>query len=98
MPICEITSGGVKIAEKINIPRKKYFLFFFNKFTFIILNLASVINKIGSSNEIPLVKSNNIVSFMYSEYRDSSSTLKPSLLNKFSNEMKNDQIIGISKK
>ena len=97
MPNCEIISGGVKIAEKIIIPIKKYFLFLFNILTFKILNFVNIINNIGNSNEIPLAKSKNIINLIYSEYLDSSSKFNPEL-KKFSNEIKNSQIKGISKK
>ena len=94
MPNCEIISGGVKIAEKTKIPIKKYFLFFFKLFTLKILNFVSIISKTGNSNDSPHDKSNNIVSFIYSEYRDSSSTFKPSL-KKFSKERKKLHMKGI---
>ena len=94
MPNCEIISGGVKIAENIKIPIKKYFLFFFKILIFNILNLTNKIKSTGNSNDIPLAKSKNMINFMYSEYLDSSSNFKP-VLKKFSNETKNSHISGI---
>lgn len=96
MPNCEIMSGGVKIAEKTRIPKKKYFLFFFNISIFRILNLVNIISKIGNSKEIPPARSKCIINFIYSEYLDSNSKFKPDC-KKFSKEIKNDQIIGINK-
>ena len=96
MPNCEIISGGVKIAEKTRMPIKKYFLLFFNILIFRIFSLVKIINKIGSSKEIPLAKSRYKISFIYSEYLDSSSRFKPDW-KKFSKETKKDQIIGINK-
>ncbi len=94
MPNCEIISGGVNTAENIRIPKKKYFLLFFSIWIFRILNLVRIIKRIGNSNEIPLAIRRNIINFMYSEYLDSSSKLKPEE-KKFSKEIKKDQIIGI---
>lgn len=96
MPNCEIISGGVKIAEKIKIPIKKYFLFFFNILILSIFSLVKIISKIGNWNESPLAKRSSIVNFIYSEYLDSSSKFRP-LGKKFSKDIKNDQIKGINK-
>ena len=97
MPNCEIISGGVKIAEKMRIPIKKYFLFVFKILVFRIFNFVKIISKIGNWNERPLAKRRNIVNFMYSEYLDSSSKFNPDW-KKFSNEIKNDHIRGIKRK
>jgi hypothetical protein len=60
-------SGGVKIAEKIRIPMKKYFLFFVRIFKLRIFNFVKSIKSIGNSNERPLVNNKNIENFIYSE-------------------------------
>ena len=81
-------------AEKIIIPRIKYFLFVLSCFTVRIFSLVKIINKIGKRNDSPLANSKFIVSFMYSEYFDSNSTFnEPS--NKFSNDRKKFQTTGI---
>ena len=97
MPNCEIISGGVNIAEKTKIPKKKYFLFFLKNLISTIPNFVKIIKRIGNSNDIPDANNKNIVNFIYSEYLDSSSKLRPDE-KKFSNEIKNDQIIGIKTK
>ena len=77
-------------AEKIIIPRIKYFLFVLSCFTLRIFSLVKIINKIGKRNDSPLANNKFIVSFMYSEYFDSNSTFnEPS--NKFSNDRKNSK-------
>ena len=96
MPICDIISGGVNIAEKTKIPIIKYFLFSFRVFRLKILNLFKIINSIGNSKESPLVNNKYIVSFIYSEYFDSKTT-GTELCIKFSNEIKKLHIIGIKK-
>ncbi len=97
MPNCEIISGGVNNAEKIKIPKKKYFLFFLKNLTSMIPNFVKIIKKIGNSKDIPDANNKNIVNFIYSEYLDSSSKLRPEE-KKFSNEIKKDQIKGIKTK
>ena len=97
MPNCEIMSGGVKNAEKTRIPKKKYFLLFFNNLTFKILSLVRTINKIGNSKDKPLAKSKNIINLIYSEYLDSNSKLNPEE-KKLSKEIKKFHIIGIKTK
>ena len=97
MPNWEITSGGVKIAENKRIAITKYFLFSFKRLIVINFSLTRIINKIGNKKEIPHEKSKYIVSFIYSEYLDSSSKEKESP-RKFSNDRKKDQISGIKKK
>ena len=77
MPNCEIISGGVNNAEKIKIPKKKYFLFFRRNLTFTIPNFFKIIKRIGNSKDIPDANNKNIVNFIYSEYLDSSSKLRP---------------------
>ena len=54
-------------------------------------NFVNIIKRIGNSNDIPEANNRNIVNFIYSEYLDSSSKLKPEE-KKFSNEIKKDQI------
>ena len=97
MPNCEIISGGVNNAEKIKIPKKKYFLFFLRNLTSTIPNFVKIIKRIGNSNDIPDANNKNIVNFIYSEYLDSSSKLKPEE-KKFSKDIKKDHIKGIKKK
>ena len=97
MPNCEIISGGVNNAEKTKIPKKKYFLFFLRNLISTIPNLVRIIKRIGNSNDIPDANNRNIVNFIYSEYLDSSSKLRPEE-KKFSNEIKKDQIKGIKTK
>ena len=97
MPNCEIMSGGVNNAEKSKIPKKKYFLFFLKNLISTIPNFVKIIIRIGNSNDIPEANNRNIVNFIYSEYLDSSSKLRPEE-KKFSNEMKKDQIKGIKTK
>ncbi len=97
MPNCEIISGGVNIAEKTKIPKKKYFLFFLRNISSTIPNLVNIIKRIGNSKDIPDANNKNIVNFIYSEYLDSSSKLKPEE-KKFSNEIKKDQMNGIKTK
>ena len=77
MPNCEIISGGVNNAEKTKIPKKKYFLFFLKNLTSTIPNFVKIIKRIGNSNDIPDANNRNIVNFIYSEYLDSSSKLRP---------------------
>jgi len=60
-------SGGVKIAEKIRMPMKKYFLFFVRISKLRIFNFVKSIKSIGNSNERPLVNNKNIENFIYSE-------------------------------
>ena len=97
MPNCEIISGGVNNAEKIKIPKKKYFLFFLKNLTSTIPNFVKIIKRIGNSKDIPDANNKNIVNFIYSEYLDSSSKLRPEE-KKFSNDIKKDQIKGINTK
>ena len=97
MPNCEIISGGVNNAEKIKIPKKKYFLFFLRNLTSTIPNFVKIIKRIGNSNDIPDANNKNIVNFIYSEYLDSSSKLRPEE-KKFSKDIKKDQINGIKTK
>ena len=97
MPICEIISGGVNNAEKTKIPKKKYFLLFLRNLTSTIPNFVKIIKRTGNSNDIPDANNRNIVNFIYSEYLDSSSKLRPEE-KKFSNEIKKDQIRGIKTK
>ena len=97
MPNCEIISGGVNNAEKTKIPKKKYFLFFLKNSTSTIPNFVKIIKRIGNSNDIPHANNKNSVNFIYSEYLDSSSKLRPEE-KKFSNEIKKDQIKGIKTK
>ena len=97
MPNCEIISGGVNNAEKTKIPKKKYFLFFLRNLISTIPNFVKIIKRIGNSNDIPDANNKNIVNFIYSEYLDSSSKLRPEE-KKFSNEIKKDQISGIKTK
>ncbi len=94
MPNCEIISGGVNNAEKTKIPKKKYFLFFLKNLILTIPNFVKIIRRIGNSNDIPDANNKNIVNFIYSEYLDSSSKLRPEE-KKFSKEIKKVQIIGI---
>ena len=94
MPNCEIISGGVNNAEKTKIPKKKYFLFLLKNLISTIPNFVKIIKRIGNSNDIPDANNKNIVNFIYSEYLDSSSKLKPEE-KKFSNEIKKVQIKGI---
>ena len=97
MPNCEIISGGVNNAEKTKIPKKKYFLLFLRNLTLTIPNFVKIIKRIGNSKDIPDANNKNIVNFIYSEYLDSSSKLRPDE-KKFSNEIKKDQIKGIKTK
>ena len=84
-------------AAKINIPIRKNFLFFFRKDSSKKPSFVKKIIKIGNSNESPLAISKNMVSFIYSEYLDSSWIgNEPST--KFSYDIKNDHIKGIRKK
>ena len=96
MPICEIISGGVKIAEKIKIPIIKYFLLSLKISIVKTPNLFNITSKIGNSNDRPLANNRYIVSFIYSEYLDSK-TKGTELCIKFSNDIKKFQIIGIKK-
>ena len=89
-------SGGVKIAEKIKIPIIKYFLYFLRLSIFKILIFVRIISKIGNKNDIPLANNRYIVSFIYSEYLDSNSTLKE-FPTKFSKDKKKFHITGIRK-
>ena len=97
MPNCEIISGGVNNAENTKIPKKKYFLFFLKNLTSTIPNFVNIIKRIGNSKDIPDANNKNIVNFMYSEYLDSSSKLRPDE-KKFSKDIKKDQIKGIKTK
>ena len=64
--ICEITSGGVKIAAIMNIKTIAYFLDFIKACLFIILNFISNIKKIGSKKQSPNALSSVIVKSIYS--------------------------------
>ena len=97
MPNCEIISGGVNNAEKTKIPKKKYFLFFLKNLISTIPNFVKIIIRIGNSNDNPEANNRNIVNFIYSEYLDSSSKLRPEE-KKFSKDIKKDQIKGIKTK
>ena len=97
MPNCEIISGGVNNAEKTRIPKKKYFLFFLRNLTLIIPNFVKIIKRIGNSKDIPDANNKNIVNFIYSEYLDSSSKLRPEE-KKFSKDIKKDHMKGIKAK
>lgn len=96
IPICEITSGGVKKAEKIKIPIKKNFLFFERKWWLKIPIFVNKIIRIGNSNDSPLAKSKNIINLIYSEYFDSNS-IGNELFKRFSYEIKKFQITGTRK-
>ena len=67
------------------------------KYSLKIPNFVRKIIIIGNSNDNPLARRRNIVNFIYSEYLDSSSKLRPDE-KKFSNEIKKDQIKGIKTK
>ena len=60
-------------------------------------NFVNIIKRIGNSNDIPDANNKNIVNFIYSEYLDSSSKLRPDEKKVFKRNKK-DQIKGIKTK